>query len=153
MKYNNDQLIDAVASNTSYRQVLNTLGIAEKGGNYANLKRKIAHLNLDTSHFTGQGHNKGKTFIKTSTELYLSNSRPIGSFRLKNRLISEGLLIPVCSNCQLTTWLNQPIPLELDHIDGDSLNNNLNNLRLLCPNCHSFTETYRGKNQQRAKKS
>lgn len=153
MKYTDDDLIKAVQSSTSIRQVLILLNLANQGGNYDTIHRKVKRLNLDTSHFVGQAHRKGKTCIKTSTDTYLNNLQPIGSFRLKNRLIKEGYLIPVCQTCSLTTWLDQPIPLELDHIDGNSSNNNLDNLRLLCPNCHSFTDTYRGKNQSRAKKS
>lgn len=51
-----------------------------------------------------------------------------------------------CENYKLTNWLNKPIPLEIHHKDGDHLNNDLENLQLLCPNCHAFTENYRGKN-------
>ena len=52
----------------------------------------------------------------------------------------------ICSRCNLTEWLGQLIPLELEHIDGDNSNNSLENLCLLCPNCHALTPTYRGKN-------
>jgi 5-methylcytosine-specific restriction endonuclease McrA len=58
---------------------------------------------------------------------------------------------PICSCCSGTEWLGKPMPLELDHINGDNANNSLDNLRLLCPNCHAQTPTYRGKNQDRAK--
>lgn len=151
--YNLEQLISAVSSSTSYRQTLIKLGLSDKGGNNAILKRKIAEYGIDTSHFTGKRHAKGKRLSpRTMTEKYLNNDQPIGSFRLKNRLLSEGYFEPICSSCLQTTWLDQPIPLELDHIDGDNSNNNFSNLRLLCPNCHALTPTYRGKNQARAKK-
>ena len=51
-----------------------------------------------------------------------------------------------CENCGLTSWMNQPISLEVHHVDGDYLNNDIDNLKLLCPNCHSLTDNYRGKN-------
>jgi 5-methylcytosine-specific restriction endonuclease McrA len=77
---------------------------------------------------------------------YLSNEFPIHSYKLKNRLIKEGIFNAICSSCKLDEWLGKPIALELDHINGNSSNNNLDNLRLLCPNCHAQTDTYRGKN-------
>jgi hypothetical protein len=53
----------------------------------------------------------------------------------------------VCSVCKNTEWMGESIPIELDHIDGDSNNNERNNLRLICPNCHAQTKTYKGRNK------
>lgn len=69
------------------------------------------------------------------------------SNKLRKRLLSENIFPHICFNCELEVWLNQPIPLELNHIDGDCHNHILSNLELLCPNCHSLTDTYRGKNK------
>lgn len=52
-----------------------------------------------------------------------------------------------CECCELTEWLGQPIPLEVHHVDGDSDNNTKENLKLLCPNCHAFTDNYKGANK------
>lgn len=65
---------------------------------------------------------------------------------LCERLLREGVFAHRCARCELTTWLGGPIPLQLDHIDGDRTNNHLANLRLLCPTCHALTDTYCGQN-------
>lgn len=147
-KYSESQLREAVKNSASFAQALKLLGVAPYGGNYYVLKRAIEHFNLDTSHFTGQLWNKDKTIgPKRPLEVYLNSELQIGTNQLKKRLISEGVLPKICSNCKNTEWLNQPIPLELDHINGNRSDNNLANLRLLCPNCHALTPTYRGKNK------
>jgi hypothetical protein len=70
------------------------------------------------------------------------------TFKLNKRLIKEEILENKCSICQITEWNNKPIGLHLDHIDGVSSNHLLDNLRLVCPNCHSQTDTYCGKNKK-----
>lgn len=69
------------------------------------------------------------------------------SNKLRIRLLEEKVFEHKCYSCNLTEWLNKPIPLELEHINGKSSDHRLENLTLLCPNCHSFTDTYRGKNK------
>jgi len=69
------------------------------------------------------------------------------TFKLKNRLIKGGIIKHKCSICGIDTWNTKKINLELDHIDGNRFNHILTNLRLLCPNCHSQTDTYRSKNR------
>lgn len=148
-RYTELEFIEAVASSTSLRQILNKLGLAEAGGNYFLCRKHISDLQLDDSHITGKGSNKGKIFgPKRNIEEYLSNRCSILSYKLKNRLLKEKILLPICSNCKLETWLNSPIPLELHHINGNSQDNTLSNICLLCPNCHAFTITYRGKNKK-----
>jgi hypothetical protein len=68
--------------------------------------------------------------------------------RIKARLFANGLKEKQCECCGNDTWNGEPIPLELDHIDGDRTNNRLENLKIICPNCHAQTETYRGKNKR-----
>jgi len=146
-KYTEAQFIEAVRTSTSKRQVLIKLGLAPQGGNYATVTRLIQQLSLDTSHFLGQGHAKGKRFdcrVKP-IEDYLSGKRDIKSYKLKKRLLDDGLFQHRCCRCRRTTWMKQPIPLELHHIDGNSSNNQLHNLELLCPNCHAQTPNYRGR--------
>lgn len=145
-KYTLHQLQDAVKCSTSMRQVLQRLNIAAYGGNYDVLRKAIRTHGIDISHFSGQGWNKGRKLPpKQPIERYLQNTFPIQSYKLKNRLLREGMLPQRCMRCGGTHWLDQLIPLELDHINGDNKDNRLANLRLLCPNCHALTPTYRNR--------
>ena len=98
--------------------------------------------------YNGNSGLKGycKTKQDTPIELYLNNEKQIHSSRLKNKLIKEQYKKCECEGCGLTKWQGVQIPLELHHNDGNRFNNNLNNLTLLCPNCHALTDNYRGKN-------
>ena len=148
-KFTIDQLIDAVRSSTSIRQVIFKLNLVPAGGNYSTIKKMINELSLDSSHFTGQLWSKGKQVaLKRPTEDYLTNKQSIQSHKLRLRLLREGYFVHKCYNCNNKLWLNNPIPLELEHKDGDHTNNELDNLTLLCPNCHALTPTYRGKNKK-----
>lgn len=146
--YSEEDLRKAVKESFSIRQVLNKLGLKEAGGNYDTTKRRIKKLNIDISHFTGQLWSKGKTLgPKREIDYYLKENIVVQSFRLRNRLISEGIKQHKCECCGITEWRGKPTPIELDHINGDNTDNRLENLRLLCPNCHALTDTYRGKNK------
>jgi 5-methylcytosine-specific restriction endonuclease McrA len=96
----------------------------------------------------------GKGLIKISPkipldEIIINGSHPLyQSFKLKRRLFAEGIKKNKCEVCGLTSWLKKPINLELHHKDGNSKNHKLNNLVLLCPNCHSQTDTFRAKNRK-----
>jgi Zn finger protein HypA/HybF involved in hydrogenase expression len=146
-----EKLEEAVKNSFSFAQVLKNIGLAPKGGNYRILQRKIKELGLDISHFTGKGHLKGKTHNwskKIALEKILVEDSNYQSFKLKNRLIKEGLIFNKCYECGLqNTWNGKAINLHLDHINGNNTDNRLENLRILCPNCHSQTDTYSGKNK------
>jgi hypothetical protein len=151
MKYTEEEFIIAVKTSISIRQVLNKLGLKEAGGNYSITKTRIKNLGLDTSHFKGQAWNKGKTLgPKKPVEelLVIDRKHPYQSFKLKNRLLQEGIKIHQCECCGIIEWQGKPTPLELDHINGINYDNRLENLRLLCPNCHAQTDTYRGRNKK-----
>lgn len=147
-KYSIQYLKRVIANSRSIREVLKNLNIVPAGGNYQTIKNKIKTYNIDTSHFCGQAWNKGKKIgPKRSLQDYLSNRKTIQSWKLKRRLLQDKIFEHKCYNCNNTLWLNNLIPLELHHKDGDNLNNVLSNLTLLCPNCHALTDNYRGKNK------
>lgn len=149
--WNDEQLIEAVQRNFSIAGVIKDLGLIVAGSNYDTIKRRIEELNLDTNHFTGQGWNVGNRYrpIKQAQpleEILIENSTFVNSNHLRIRLLKEGLKEAKCEICNNTEWLGQPIKFELHHINGNHKDNRITNLMILCPNCHSVTNNYRGKN-------
>jgi len=150
-KYTLDELKRAIESSVSIRQVLQKLNVKAEGGNYEVFHKAVRHFGLQTSHFTGMNLTGRKLPLRRKTLAeYLLKGSFIHSFRLKRYLLEQKVLEPVCSDCGLSSWRGRPIPLELDHRNGDRHDNELANLRLLCPNCHALTPTYRGKNRGRS---
>ena len=152
-RWNEEKLRKAVKDSTSIRQVIKKLGLIEAGGNYEQIKTWIKKLNLNTGHLKGKAWNKGLIGIGTPLiplEKILVENSTYQSHKLKNRLFSDGRLN---AECELCKWakksIDDRIPLELDHINGDRHDNRIENLRILCPNCHSLQPTHRGRNKNR----
>ena len=153
MKHTKEDYIKAAKNSFSIAQMCVELGVKPIGGNYQTIKNKIKEYNIDISHFTGRAWNQGKRYRiinkPKSLEEILKENSPYQSFKLKERLLESGLKERKCECCNNTEWLGNPIPLELHHINGNHDDNRLENLQLLCPNCHSYTDNYRGKNKVR----
>ncbi len=148
-----EQLRTAVKSSKSIRQVLFKIGLIEAGGNYSQIKKFIEIYKINIKHFTGRGWNKGMRGIgkpRLKLDDILKKDNYFQSYKLKKRLFAAKLKP---QHCEICGWNKKSadgrLPLELDHINGDSLDNRLNNLRVLCPNCHSLQPTHRGRNRKK----
>jgi hypothetical protein len=142
-------LIDALGDSRSVAEVLRKLNLRPVGGNYLTVKVHMERLGLTSDHLLGKAWARGARIkrmpVHTLEEILVEGSTYANSARLKDRLVGSGLLEARCTQCGLTQWNGRPAPLELDHVNGDRRDNRLSNLRLLCPNCHAQTPTYRGK--------
>ncbi len=146
-----DNLAEIVKNNYTMADVLRAVGLSDQGGNGITAKKHIKQMQLDTSHFCIE---KGSRFISYKRDSGLTHETVFCEDSTVYRSTTKAWLIrfnlldhTTCSMCKLTDWLNRPISIELDHINGINNDNRLKNLRFLCPNCHSQTDTHRGKNR------
>lgn len=141
-----------VKESFSIRESLIRLGLKPCGGNYSIFKKRVEELSIDISHFKGKGHLRNSNHNwgnSRNLDEILKESSHFNSYRLKNKLFKAGLLKNECNICGITEWQGMPISLHLDHINGINNDNRIENLRILCPNCHSQTSTYAGKNKNK----
>ena len=140
----------AVVASTSLAGAIRALGGQPSTHSYRALKGRIQSLGISTAHMAGQGWARRRSFPHRAKPLehYLRRGGPvrISSTKLRRRLIADGVKEHECEQCRQRRWQGAAIPLELDHVNGDRSDNCLENLRLLCPNCHAQTPTYRGRN-------
>ena len=150
IQYTDDEFINAVRDSLSIAESLRKLNLRPSGGNYKSFHCKVDSLNLDTSHFTGAAWNKGLRYkpfgrrVKLE-DILVEKSTYKSSYSLKNTLFKNNLTSKKCECCGLTEWNGNPIPLELHHTNGVNTDNRIENLEVMCPNCHAGTENYRGK--------
>jgi len=132
-----------VSNSFSYSEILKKLQLNISNGNYKTLKRRINEENISCFHFKKIGIRQIKHKLH---DVLIQNSPYINTNSLKERLLREGLLVNKCSSCGINNnWNGNLLSLQMDHINGVSNDNRIENLCILCPNCHSQTKTYAGK--------
>lgn len=116
------------------------------GLHFNTFKRRAIKFDCYETNQSGKGVKKTRD-VKFKTEDILSGRHPhYQTHKLKIRLINEGYMQEKCNCCGITEWMGERLPFEMNHIDGNRTNHSLNNLELLCPNCHSQTSTWRARN-------
>lgn len=144
-KYTKEILEPIVQSSFSYREVMRKLGLGDDGG-HKKLREQISLC--DTSHFQGQSWSRGRNLPRKTNEQFFVKGSLTSSWSIRNALFSRGIKEKKCESCDGIEWCGKPIPLEVHHKNGDSTDNRLENLEILCPNCHYFTDTYKTKNRK-----
>lgn len=155
-KYTDDDLANAIKDSYSMAETCRKIGITPTGGNYRSLYSKIKELRLDISHFTGQGWNIGLKFKPKTPisldDILVKDSKYTNNRLIKKRLFDKGLKERKCELCQNDTWNGKDIPLELHHINGDNTDHSIENLQILCRNCHGQTDNFTKGNNSLAKR-
>ncbi|MCB5179630.1 HNH endonuclease signature motif containing protein [Streptomyces antimicrobicus] len=152
VKWTRDVLAEAVAASTTMCEVLRRLGLDVVGGHHTHISGRVKAFGIDTSHFkppawTDRMRDNRR---RRSADEILREDRSTHALRVPNSRLRRALLESGveerCAGCGTGAfWLGEPLPLEVDHIDGNWRDNRRENLRFLCPNCHSTTDTYRGR--------
>ena len=155
MKYTKEKLEPIVAESRAITEVVRKLGLKASGGNHNHISKKIKSFELDTSHFIGQSWNKGKRpQNKYSEEEFIKNVLVLdgpawNSHPIKLKLFELGLKEKKCEKCcQNEWWFGEILSFHLEHVNGNHRDNRLENLKILCPNCHSQTPTYAAKKRK-----
>lgn len=151
-RYTREALQEAVSNSTSYAGVMRYLGRPPAGGTHAHLSRRIKREGIDTSHFLGSASNRGKQAANRLTSEAILKLRPRDSGRVKPHLLRRALVeagVPYeCEACGLgNSWNDLQLVLHVDHINGNHWDSRKENLRFLCPNCHSQTASWAGRNR------
>lgn len=150
LKYTKEFLLPIINNSFSYAEVLRKLNLSFSGSNNSYIRTLAKNFNISISHFLGSASNRGKKRPVLKFEDILINNRLNGhrnrAKQLRRAMLEAGFE-KKCIECGLGPyWNNKPITLQIDHINGDGLDNRKENLRFLCPNCHSQTSNFGAKN-------
>lgn len=146
-----EQFVELLKNSSTISEVLFKLGYTVKGNSwgYSQIKQRMTDLNIDFSIFKGKKSIYKNTIVKkVAPEVLLKDNCKHARNVLRRCILRDNLLPYKCAICGLTEWNGKTLSLELDHINGKNNDNRLENLRFLCPNCHSQTSTYGSRNQQ-----
>lgn len=147
-RMSDDEFSKIVRESVSFSEIKRKVGYKGAGHDIPpNIKTRIQELNLDTSHFMllSLNHRGSQNKRYEMEEILIENSSYKSNETLKNRLIKDGYMNNVCDECGLESWNSGRISLQLHHINGISNDNRIENLQLLCPNCHSQTDYFSGR--------
>jgi transposase len=152
VKYTEVMLREAVTAANTMADVLRHFGLPQNGGSHAHLRRRINALGIDTSHFTGRAVVRADSRRRQSADAVLvlrDRGRRRAHPEVLRRAIAESGIAATCAECGLgSSWNGRPLILHVDHVNGKFWDCRIENLRLLCPNCHSQTPTYAGRNRR-----
>lgn len=146
--WDDQKFINAVQTSKTYIEVMIKLGMSARGPNYKTIYKHVKRLNIDISHFLTReeilAQSRSKIAKLTNQELFCENN--ISRSNIKKRILQQNLIEYKCNKCGITEWCGEKLSLHLDHKNGNNKDNRLENLQFLCPNCHSLTDSYCGKN-------
>lgn len=154
-----EQIKEVVSNSFSSSEACEKLGMAGKSGSVTRFRKFLDDNKIDYSHWTGQLWSKGKTCLdddrlrnNKDNSLIFTEKSNASSHYVRSLLLKHKIKEYKCEQCDITNnWNNKPINLQMDHINGDRKDHRLENLRWLCPNCHSQTETFCSRNRTKQK--
>ena len=145
--FTKEELEQIVKNSRSYRDVIKKVGYTTvSGGNTKTVRSRIEKYGIDTSHFSNN-----RAMIRTEENVFCKDST--AAQKVLRDWFTKGEYVPYqCDYCGISEWQGKKLVLQLDHINGDNHDNRLENLRWLCPNCHSQTDTFCGKQLRKERK-
>ncbi|MFD6426284.1 HNH endonuclease [Streptomyces sp. NPDC060198] len=150
MRHTEKTLRELVACSRSMAEVVRRLGINPVGGNHAHISRRVTALRIDTSHFSSAPRSRLMSTARNTLALGSPSDGRVPGARLRRELLRTGVA-ESCAVCGTgTEWNGKPLRLQVDHKSGEWWDNRPDNLRLVCPNCHAATDTYRGRKRRRS---